>query len=348
MTRRLLAGGLALLVLWSSGCASTPYEYATGTATPLTLHLAPGEEQIERGRPNAFVDGIGHYFFSLPSKLLLLSWRMNNHDVSEETGQALETYLRDNGLCDVKVRLNQYAPGAEWKRLFRNREMPGGWRFTFGLLSVSFYTIFPDRAFAGFPIIGGGDSYNPYTNTISIYSDSRPVVLHEGGHAKDFGQKTNRHWKGGYAAMRILPLVPLWQELVATNDALSWELERGGSRDSKAAYRSLYPAYGTYVGGTAGDIAGLIIDPFWIPYAIMGGVVVLGHLIGQIRALFVKDRPRPDETWFVGSAAPPDRCPDPSAEPDPSEEPEPIEEPAEPRVYPDPPAPEPEPEPSPL
>lgn len=348
MTRRALAALLALLLVWSSsGCASIPYPYAVGTETDLTLKLRPGETQIERGRPQAFVDGIGHYFFSLPSKLLLLSWRLDNHDISAETEEALQVYLRDNGLCDVKVRLNQYAPGAEWKRLFRNREMPGGWRYTFGLLSVSFYTIFPGRAFAGFPIIGSGDHYNPYTNTINLYSDLQPVGLHEGGHAKDFATIANRHLKGLYAGMRILPGFALWQELYATNDALGWEKTRAGSREEKTAYRSLYPAYGTYVGGTAGDIAGLFIDPFWIPYAIMGGVVVVGHIIGQIRALFVKDRPVPPETWFVGEHAPPGRCPTPGAAPAEDGEPTTIERPVAPEE-PEPPWHDPDALPEPL
>src|SRR5262249_30912111 len=138
------------------------------------------------GKPNAWLDGFGHYFFSLPTKLLLLDWKAENHDIPAEVEQSMEQYLRANGLHNVKVRLNQYGPGDEWRRLFKNREMPAGWRYTLGLLAVSFYTIFPERLFAGFPFIGGGDHYNPFTNTLSIYSGSRPIVLHEGGHAKDF------------------------------------------------------------------------------------------------------------------------------------------------------------------
>ena len=39
----------------------------------------------------------------------------------------------------------------------------------------------------------------------------------------------------------------IWQEGVATRDALSWELATAGSRESKRAYRTLYLAYGTYL-----------------------------------------------------------------------------------------------------
>jgi hypothetical protein len=284
---------LAAALAPAAGCASTPYRFEDHAESDLTLGLRQAEAQVERGTPNAWVDGFGHYFFSLPSKLILLDWDVNDHDVSPEVERALEEYLRANGLCNTKVRLNQYAPGGEWRRLVKNREMPGGWRFTLGLLSVSFYTIFPERLFAGFPIIGGGDHYNPYTNTISIYSDVRPIVLHEGGHAKDFGGVENRHWKGVYAGARAIPfagiLMALYQEAVASNDALSWELATAGSPESKAAYRTLYPAYGTYLGGAAQTGTSLFVDG-WILYAIQFGVVAVGHVVGQTRALFVSDR----------------------------------------------------------
>jgi hypothetical protein len=266
------------------GCASLPYDYGRDLETGLTLHLRPGEPRTERGRPHALLDGVGHYVISLPSKILLLSWKMNNHDISEETEAALQAYLDANGLCNVKVRLNQYAPGGEWRRLAKNREMPGAWRFTLGALAVSFYTILPDRFFAG---LIGGDNYNPYTNTISLYSDSRAVALHEGGHAKDFAEVRNRHWKGLYAAIRILPVVPLWQEGVATRDALGWERAHGDARDERHAYRMLYPAYGTYVGGEASRFLPL----GWISLAVRYGPVVVGHVVGQTRALFVSERP---------------------------------------------------------
>ena len=53
--------------------------------------------------------------------------------------------------------------------------------YAWGVVSVTIYTIIPARLFAGFPIPfvgGGGDSYNPFTNTVSIYSGSRPIALH--------------------------------------------------------------------------------------------------------------------------------------------------------------------------
>jgi hypothetical protein len=277
----------------ATGCATTPYALPTHGETDLTLQLREGEPQIERGRPNRWID-FGHYFFSLFSKLILLDWKVNNHNIPEDVEHSLEAYLHANGICNTKVRLNQYAPGAEWQRLFRNREMPAGWRYTIGLLTVSFYTIFPDRLLAGFPIIGGGDHYNPFTNTISLYSGSRPISLHEGGHAKDLMEIENRQAKGLYAGLRAIPVLGLplafWQEGVATSDALSFELATAGSGESKAAYRILYPAYGTYVGSTASAVGLFVATEAWILYAAQYGTVVAGHVVGQTRALFEKER----------------------------------------------------------
>ena len=292
--RRGLTGLLVTAALLLGGCASTPYRLHEGLETDFTLRLLEDEPQIERGRPNAWVDGFGHYFFSLPTKLILLNWRVNNHRISQEVEDALQIYLWANGLCNTKVRINQYAPGDEYRRLFANGEMPVGWRYTLGLLSVTFYAIFPGRLFAGFPIIGGGDSYNPYTNSLHIYSDLRSVALHEGGHAKDLAMTEGRQLKGLYAGARAVPLVgipvALYQEAVASNDALSWELATGNARDSRSAYRTLYPAYGTYVGGAASTGAAYFLDRLWLLYAIQFGVVAAGHIGGQTRALFVRDR----------------------------------------------------------
>jgi hypothetical protein len=276
-------GTLLLLATFSLACASTPYPYGEDLETDLTLELQPGESQVERGRPQAVIDGFGHYLFSLPAKLLLLNWKVNNHNISAETEASLREYLDANGLCSVKVRLNQYAPGGEWSRLARNREMPAAWRWTLGMFTVAMYSILPERLLAG---IVGGDHYNPYTNTISLYSDLRPVAIHEAGHSKDFAEKRNRHWRGVYAAVRLLPLVPLWQEATASADAISWERAHGSSAEEKSAYRSLYPAYASYVGGEIGRWYG----GRWMPYA----AAVPGHIAGWTRSFFVEDREPPE------------------------------------------------------
>ena len=231
--------GILLLALSLAACATVPYERGRDLEGEETLKLAESEPQIERGRPHRLLDGMGHYVFSLPSKLLLLSWSVDNHDISEGTEAAIVSYLEENGLQNVKVRLNQYNPSSEWDRLFANREVNGFWRYTLGAVTVAIYTVLPQRLL-------GGDHYNPFTNTVHLYSDHRAIALHEAAHAKDFAA---RSWKGWYSALRLLPLVPLYQEAQATGDAIGYERFQENVEGEKHAYQILYPAYGTYVGG---------------------------------------------------------------------------------------------------
>jgi hypothetical protein len=233
------------------------------------------------------VDGLGHYLFSLPSKLALLSWQVENHDVSPDTERALVEYLDVNQLCRVKVRVNQYAPGGEYRRLFRNRDVGGGWRYSLGLLSVTLYTIFPERVF-------GGDNYNPFTNTIHIYSDESAIALHEGGHAKDFAETT---YKGSYAALRLLPLVPLYQEGAATSDAVSY-LRAEDPPQEPEAYPLLWSAWGTYL---AGEVTQWFVEGP-IVYAIVIPVAWIGRGVGTVHAALLPEPPSESAALAVPEA----------------------------------------------
>jgi hypothetical protein len=242
------------------------------------MPLRAGEEQVERGRPHAFVDGLGHYVVSLPSKLLLLSWRVENHRVSTDTEAKLLEYMETNQLCNVKLRINQYTVPGEWSRLFRNRNIHGFWRYTVGFLTLVVYTVLPQRVF-------GGDNYNPFTNTVNIYSDVGSIALHEGGHAKDF---SGRGRKGLYATLRILPLVPLYQEGKATKDAVSYLRYEAMTEEERRAYPMLWGAFGTYV---AGEGLRWYEGPFAISYPIRLAVAWTGRLAGTIKSWTVPDPP---------------------------------------------------------
>ncbi|PLY07398.1 MAG: hypothetical protein C0624_03660 [Desulfuromonas sp.] len=269
---------LLLCVSLSGGCTAVPYHFGDSIEDALTLKLRSGEQQIERGRPNAFVDGLGHYLFSLPSKLILFDWRVDNHDIPSEVEADLAAFLQANSLENVKVRLNQYAPGAEWSRLVRNREVSGFWRYTLGVLNTTFYMIFPGRVF-------GGDHYNPYTNTIHLYSGHSSIALHEGAHAKDIA---SRRYPGIYTAARLLPLAPLYQEGVATGDAVGYHRAECQPAGEKADYKILYPAYGTYV---AGEALNWISTSYPIQLAIQATAAIPGHAVGRIRAALVDENP---------------------------------------------------------
>lgn len=243
------------------------------------------EAPIERGRPRKVIDGIG-WVFGIPSKIVLWDRRVENHAIGPETEAAIRDYLEDRRLDHVKVRLNQYAPLADWRRLRKNRTVGWPLRYTIGTLSIASEAVFAGRLF-------GGDHYNPWTNTIHLYSDVPAIALHEGGHARDFAR---RDWPGLYAVAFGLPITELYPEAIATGEALAYlESEpRGTGCDDPPdddgmsqeprrlepplaeARRILYPAYGTYVGNAAGEAVGMTIGlPVW------AGAVVAGHVTGR-------------------------------------------------------------------
>jgi len=261
---------LTISILFT-GCATVPYQYGQNIECENTYKLPPGEPQFERGSPNRFLDASGWIWpDSLLSKLMLWDRKVDNHHISEKTEDMLRQYLTKNGLHNVKVRINQYRPGGEWCRTFRNKAISAGWRYTLGFLSWLGYTALPQRFF-------GGDNYNPYSNTINIYSDLPAVATHEGGHSKDFAKRT---YKGTYAVLYMLPFVSLYQEAKATNDALGYLRANADIQEQKNAYKILYPAYATYMGG--GSNGAYILDDFYYSVVIVG--VISGHIFGRIKA----------------------------------------------------------------
>ena len=212
--------------------------------------------QLERGRPNIVVDTAGN-ILALPFKLLFLDWRFANHAVSSRTEEALVRYVNDHPeLQHVHIRLNQYAPQKDFKRLLANRQVAWPYRATFGVLGLLVETIIPGRLFAG---LLTSDLYDPWTDTVHIYSDRVAIGLHELGHADDFIQQP---YKGTYGLARMIPVVTLHQEWRATDEAIGYLIEIGDRRNEMRAYRVLYPALGSYVGGyllPLGGIPGILV-----------------------------------------------------------------------------------------
>ena len=256
------------LCLFASGCVTAPYRYGASAGYHTSEQLAAvTDTQIERGRPRPVIDGIG-WVVGIPDKVVLWNRRIANHNISPETEQAIAAYLASNNLTTVKVRLNQYAPGNEWRRLVANKSVGWGWRYTLGTTLWLAETVFPGRLI-------GGDHYNPFTNTVNIYSDVPAVAIHEGGHAKDFAR---RYYKGTYAAGYLLPVTPLWYEAVASNDTLSYLRAEGTLEDEQAADRVLYPAYGTYLGESISTVVPALGTPLYVAGALGG------HLAGRVQA----------------------------------------------------------------
>jgi hypothetical protein len=250
-------------------CCHSPLHPQSITAMQVyeSPQLCDSQPQIQRGERRKVIDAVG-WVVGIPGKLLLWNRRVDNHNIGPETEAAMVEYLQVNGLDTVRVRLNQYRPGEDWRRLVRNKSVGAGWRYTFGAVSVLGETVIPGRIF-------GGDHFNPYTNTIHLYSDIPTIALHEGGHAKDFAR---RKWKGTYAAIYTLPIVPLYHESIASRDVVAYLEAIGTTEQRAAASRILYPAYGTYVGSAAGTFAPNYASPIYY-VGLIGG-----HIAGRVEA----------------------------------------------------------------
>jgi hypothetical protein len=279
---------LAFVALLGSGCATSGdrYVYKVAYEHPKEYHLPEGEEQIEVGRPNAFLDSMDWWWppwNSLMGKLVLWNKKVDSHEISPETIAMTREFLAKNNIKHAKVRFNQYAPHRDFMRLVRNRAVGWPYRYSLGLLAWLNSTINP---FGGIGRMSGGDHYNPYTNTINVYSDIPAVALHECGHAKDFA---GRKWRGTYnMGYAFLPLFKLYPEAKATSAAVGYMRAEGMVEEEKAAYKILYPAYATYVAGETLPFipTGPVLSVIYMPVN-----VITAHIAGRVKAGTVTGEP---------------------------------------------------------
>ncbi len=256
---------LAFVVIFAlAGCNALQPRAITAKQYVLSEQLMTGEPQVQRGEPRKVIDAVG-WVIGIPDKVILWNRRVENHNISPRTESVINEYLVANNLTTTRVRLNQYNPRDDWSRLVRNKRVAAPWRYTFGAVATLYETVLPGRLI-------GGDHYNPYTDTIHLYSDVPAVALHEAGHAKDFARRT---YKGTYAAVYILPFVPLYHESIATGDALAYAQMYSTPSEYKEAYNVLYPAYGTYFGSALGTAIPGYGGPLYY------GGVVGGHIWGR-------------------------------------------------------------------
>ncbi|WP_413431703.1 hypothetical protein [Crateriforma spongiae] len=221
---------------------------------------------VERGRPSQLIDGIGSVA-SIPSKLALWDRRADNHDVSKDTESALLQYMDHNQLNDTLVRVNQYDPLGEWKRLTANHRIHPGWRYTVGVYNGLKYTLLPGR-------ILGGDWYNPFTDTTHIYSDLSPLAISRTAYAKDV---RSQPLPGLYAASQEIPLLNMLHESRARQETLMYYRQVGDPYEQSEARRVIEPDYG---GSWVAQVASIL--PYGAPLGRLVGAGV-GHLTNRIR-----------------------------------------------------------------
>lgn len=229
---------------------------ATGPA--IGAEQSDQDPSIERGKPVWALDAFAN-LLAIPKKIILLNPKVENHRVSEKTEQIVRGFFiaYPNQTRDLKVRFNQWTPVGEFKRLIQNKRIE--WYFrVFPGIPTTLWSSFTGRLL-------GGDHYNPYTNTVNLFSDDPAIALHELGHAKDFAEQAQ---PGYYALGRILPPVTLHQEQVASDTAIQYLKDKQDRAGELHVYSTLYPAFGTYAG-----------EEFGLPYGSYAGAAV-GHVLG--------------------------------------------------------------------
>ena len=255
----------------------------------MTSHEActPSEIVVERGEDRPIIDGVG-WVVGIPSKIVLWNRRVDNHDISPETEEQLKQYMAQNGLYDTKARLNQYAPGDEWRRLVQNDHVAPGWRYTFGALDTLGYTLFPGRIF-------GGDRYNPYTNSVYVYSDVPALAQVPAAYAKDVN---TRKYPGTYVFTQSFAGFNMIHETVTTKDVLAYTQSNSTTEELREAHDVLSPRYGLALGGTAGSFVN--INPANGSLQLVG--LIGGHAVGRYRSSQIMDGSSTASTPSEGSS----------------------------------------------
>lgn len=234
----------------SMGCDSSCCDSALGT----------NSSQIVRGRPNRLLDGTGS-LLGFANKIALWDRRADNHSITPQTEREILNYLRRNNLNTVLVRSNQYDPIGEWGRLVDNKRMAAPWKYTFGTYDWLKYTLIPGR-------LVGGDWYNPFTDSVHLYSDIPSIGLAKAAYAKDVH---SRELPGTYAATQDTPLLGLWHESLANTEVLSYLKRSGNKAKVTEAERILIPDFG---GALGAQILGFL--PYGSVYGRAAGALT-GH-----------------------------------------------------------------------
>jgi hypothetical protein len=186
--------------------------------------------------------------------------------------QSATDYLDDNGLKGVYIDVREYNPREQWNRLQNNRSISPFWKYTGGTLNHIGYCVLPGRAF-------GRDSYNGFTNTLSINSIAPAQSLLEAGYVKKL---YDQRYPGTYLTANWLPILPLFQDASVASDVLTyarikqqWPLEK-----------ELLPQVYAQLGGDAVSqatslIPGVAYMPFYFKPLLSGAGRAAGGVTGN-------------------------------------------------------------------
>lgn len=181
--------------------------------------------------------------------------------------QASIQYLTDHSLFDVHIDHRRYAPAEQWQRLRGNDRFHPVLKYTDGAARVLVSTLLPGRVLQR-------DSYNPYTNTLSLNSASPANAVIESAASR---YDRTAPYPGLRAVSQRLPFVSIYHQSMIASDALSYSRAKG----LWALEKDLYPAAYRNIGSNLlGDIHSL--NPVTGSAAIVARplVGVLGGAVG--------------------------------------------------------------------
>jgi hypothetical protein len=183
-----------------------------------------------------------------------------------EAGRVIQTMQlkHPEALEGVAVNLGGTDLWNDWKRTINNKKLTPVEK-ALGVVVAA-----PQGALLG--MAGRGDHYNAFSDSVTSFSGNPHVLAHELGHAIDFNKRKGLH-RSLYALRGLLAGVagaavagPVGMAAAGGLDTLGKEynasstaLRATPSKDRAASRNILAPAYGSYVGGFAGSIAGAAI-----------------------------------------------------------------------------------------
>ncbi|MEO1496083.1 MAG: hypothetical protein AAFV43_02925 [Planctomycetota bacterium] len=268
---------LAVILVTPTAIAETPI-----AAGPVSTALRPEggfEIDVEHGHPRKVIDGVG-WVFGLPKRLVLWDTRVDNHQVSSKTVDEAADFLADREVDGVMVRVNQYDPLGEWRRLANNDRVGLGWRATVGAAYTLGYSVLPGRLI-------GGDWYNPFTDTVHVYSDVPALAMEQAAQAADSHERSH---PGLYSAVRLLPFVGIVHETRSKQAVFDYIDETGTAQQRAEARRVLHPQLGVEVGGQA-----TVFMPQADALLQLGGAAI-GHAVGHYQATQIENETTVDPT----------------------------------------------------
>jgi hypothetical protein len=281
LRRTLLLSGVCLFL--SSGCVQKNYRYGIANQV-LASKLPRTPNLITVGGDHPRIDSLERTL-QYPGKVFRTWFPPNAPQENPDSLRlaAIQTatdYLDDNELKGVYVDVREYNPHEQWNRLKSNTRIAPFWKYTGGTLYHIGYCVLPGRAI-------GFDSYNGFTNTLSINStSSASSIMHAGYVKKIYDQR----YPGTYIAANWLPIMPLFRDSSVSSDVLTYARLKGNWPLEKELLPRTYAKLG---GDTVAQATSLIPGVAYLPFYFTPALTAAGNIAGEATGnLVAKQRER--------------------------------------------------------